>query len=50
MKNEKVYQMDFTRVYPLLVNKAVRTGRTQAEVDQIICRLTGYTMKRWRRC
>lgn len=43
MKNEKVYQMDFTRVYPLLVNKAVRTGRTQAEVDQIICRLTGYT-------
>ncbi len=35
--------MAFSRVYPALVNKAVRKGRTQDEVDQIIRWLTGYT-------
>ena len=34
MDNEKVYQMPFAKVYPLLVNKAMRKGRTQAEVDE----------------
>ncbi len=43
MSNEKVYQMKFSKIYPLLVNKAVRKGRTQEEVDQVICWLTGYT-------
>lgn len=42
MENEKVYQMPFAKVYPLLVNKAVRKGRTQAEVDTVIEWLTGY--------
>jgi len=42
MTNEKVYQMDFAKVYMLLVNKAVRKGRTQAKVNKIICWLTGY--------
>lgn len=42
MENEKVYQMPFAKVYPLLVNKAVRKGRTQAEVDAVIEWLTGY--------
>ena len=42
MDNEKVYQMPFAKVYPLLVNKALRKGRTQAEVDEIIAWLTGY--------
>lgn len=37
MNNEKVYPIDFAKVYPLLVNKAVRKGRTQAEVDEMIC-------------
>ena len=36
MDYEKVYQMPFAKVYPLLVNKALRKGRTQAEVDEII--------------
>ena len=36
MKNEKVYAMSFAKVYPLLVNKAVRKGRTADEVDQVI--------------
>lgn len=42
MKNEKVYAMSFAKVYTLLVNKAVRKGRTAEEVDQIIQWLTGY--------
>lgn len=34
--------MSFARVYPALVAKAERKGRTQAEVDTIIHWLTGY--------
>lgn len=40
---EKVYQMPLGKVYPLLVNKAIRKGRTQEEVNTIICWLTGYS-------
>lgn len=43
MTNEKVYQMNIAKVYPLLVNKAVRKERTQEEVDEIIRWLTGYS-------
>ena len=43
MDNEKVYAMSFAKIYPLLVNKAVRKGRTKAEVDEIIRWLTGYS-------
>lgn len=41
----KIFAMAFSRVYPLLVQKAERKQRTQAEVDQIICWLTGYDKK-----
>lgn len=34
--------MSFAKVYPLLVQKAERKGRTKAEVDEIITWLTGY--------
>ena len=34
--------MSFAKVYPLLVQKAERKGRTKAEVDEVICWLTGY--------
>jgi hypothetical protein len=34
--------MAFSKVYPLLVQKAERKGRTKDEVDTIICWLTGY--------
>lgn len=43
MSNEKVFQMDFGKVYGLLLEKAERKGRTKAEVDEVICWLTGYT-------
>lgn len=42
MDNEKVYAMSFAKVYPLLVNKAVRKGRTPEEVAEVTCWLTGY--------
>lgn len=34
MENEKVYQMNFSKVYDLLVSKTVRKGRTRQEVDR----------------
>ena len=42
MNNDKVYKMNFTKIYPLLVNKALKKGRTQSEVDEVIHWLTGY--------
>lgn len=42
MDCSRVYKMSFSSVYPLLVNKAQRKGRTKEEVDRIICWLTGY--------
>ncbi len=44
MEAEKVYAMSVAKVYPLLVVKAERKGRTKHEVDELICWLTGYTM------
>lgn len=41
-KNQ-VFAMKFADVYPLYIQKAERKNRTKAEVDQIICWLTGYT-------
>lgn len=37
--------MPFSKVYPLYIQKAERKNRTKAEVDEIICWLTGYTQK-----
>ncbi len=42
MEPNKIYQMSFSKVYPLLVNKAVKKGRTKEEVDEVIRWLTGY--------
>ena len=41
--NDKVYNMSFAKVYPLLVNKAVKKGRSAAEVDEATGWLTGYS-------
>ncbi len=43
MDSEKVYRMDFSKVYLLLVNKAEKKGRTKQEVDEVIRWLTGYS-------
>lgn len=42
MNNERVYRMLFSSVYPLYIAKAEKKGRTKAEVDEVICWLTGY--------
>jgi len=45
MDNRRVYKMSFAGVYPHYVQKAEKKGRTKAEVDTIICWLTGYNQK-----
>ena len=43
MDNEKVFSMSFAKVYPMLIAKAERKGRTRAEVLEVTAWLTGYT-------
>jgi len=43
MPEHRIFAMKFAKVYPLYVKKAERKNRTKAEVDQIICWLTGYS-------
>jgi len=40
--NARVYKIIFASVYPFYIQKAEKKGRTKAEVDEIICWLTGY--------
>lgn len=42
MARHHISAMQFSKVYPLYVQKAERKNRTKEEVDQIICWLTGY--------
>ena len=39
----RIYKMSLASVYPHYVAKAEKKGRTRAEVDEIICWLTGYS-------
>ena len=43
MPRTDVTQMPFAKLYPLLVAKAEKKGRTRQEVDAVTCWLTGYT-------
>lgn len=43
MPDHPIYSMSFSRVYPHYVAKAEKKERSKAEVDQIICWLTGYS-------
>ena len=43
MTNEKVFAMSFAKVYPMLITKAERKGRTRDEVFTVTAWLTGYT-------
>ena len=42
----RIYTMSFARVYPLYITKVEKKGRTKAEVDAVICWLTGYSQKK----
>lgn len=40
--NERVFKMTFASIYPLYIQKLARKGRSQAELDEALCWLTGY--------
>ena len=42
MPGHRIFSTPFASVYPMYVEKAKRKGRTQEEVDRVICWLTGY--------
>ena len=50
MKNEKIYNMPFGKVYGLLINKALRKNRTQKEVDELTSWLLGYSKEEINNC
>lgn len=45
MASRSINHMIFAGVYPHYINKAEKMNRTKAEVDEIICWLTGYTLE-----
>src|SRR5699024_1774429 len=42
MDNQKVFSMNFSKIYPLYIQKAEKKNRTKEEVDEVIFWLTGY--------
>lgn len=49
MRQERVFAIKFSSLYPLYVRKAESKGRSREEVDQIVCWLTGYSPEGLRR-
>ena len=43
MAEHRIFATPFSKVYPMYVQKAERKKRTKAEVDRVICWLTGYS-------
>jgi hypothetical protein len=43
MRQEKVFAIKWASLYPMYLKKAQAKGRSQEELDQVICWLTGYT-------
>ena len=48
MRQDKVFKIKFSSLYPLYVKKAEAKGRSKEEVDQVICWLTGYSQEELR--
>jgi len=44
-KNEQVAKMVFGKIYPLYLNRLVKNGRTQDELDQVLRWFTGFDQK-----
>ena len=42
MTAHRIYATPFSKIHPMYVQKAERKGRSAADVDRIICWLTGY--------
>ena len=45
MPRQSIFDMKFSNVFPLLIQKAERKNRTRAEVYEVTSWLTGYTAK-----
>jgi len=45
MSGHRIYSVSVASVYPHYVAKAEKKGRTKAEVDRIICWLTGHSQE-----
>ena len=45
MSGHRIYSTSVASVYPAYIAKAERKGRTKAEVDEIICWLTGHSQE-----
>jgi hypothetical protein len=45
MEKHRIFTTSFASVYPHYIAKAEKKGRTKAEVDHIICWLTGYNQQ-----
>ena len=44
MPRQSIFDMKVSKVYPLLLQKVERKGRTKEELDAVIAWLTGYDM------
>jgi hypothetical protein len=40
--NARVFKMSFASIYPMYIQKVEKKGRTKAELDEVLCWLTGY--------
>jgi hypothetical protein len=45
MEKHRIFTAAFSSIYPLYIKKADKKGRTKADVDIIICWLTGYNQQ-----
>jgi hypothetical protein len=45
MKQDRVFAIRFSKLYPLYVQKVEKKGRTKEELNKVICWLTGYSQK-----
>jgi hypothetical protein len=45
MEKPRIFATSFASVYPHYIQKAEKKGRSKAEVDAVICWLTGYNQK-----
>ena len=43
MSGDKIFAMPFSKVFPLMIAKAQKKGRTRGEVYEVTTWLTGYT-------
>ncbi|MEO1219859.1 MAG: DUF2200 domain-containing protein [Pseudomonadota bacterium] len=43
--NDRVFAMDFAKIYPMYVQKVEKKGRTKADLDRVLTWVTGYSQE-----